>query len=117
MRKQLLVLFLAVGLLGVTAPAMAQPIVDYPGAQPGSLDPLGLITSGAVLPYVGGGANSSFIEAYSPVQSAEVHMFFFDPSCVRVGDSANLTLTANDVEFFRVDNLGTTPPSPPCAWR
>ncbi|HVQ78039.1 MAG TPA: hypothetical protein VMT79_21170 [Candidatus Binatia bacterium] len=90
---------------------MAQPDAFYPGAQPGSLDPLGLITSGAVLPYVGGGANSSFLEAYSPVQSAEVHMFFFDPSCVRVGDSANLTLTANDVEFFRVDNLGTTPPA------
>lgn len=108
MRKQLLVLFLAVGLLGVTAPATAQ---FAPGAQPGSLDPLGLITSGAVLPYVGGGANSSFLEAYSPVQSAEVHMFFFDPSCVRVGDSANLTLTANDVEFFRVDTLGTNPPA------
>jgi hypothetical protein len=106
--RKLMTLFLVVGLLAVAAPAMAQ---TAPGANPGSLDPLSLITTGAVLPYVGGGANMSFLEAYAPVEDAVFHMFFFDPSCVRQGDSAQLTLTANDVEFLRVDNLGNTPPA------
>jgi hypothetical protein len=106
--RKLMTLFLVVGLLAMAAPAMAQ---TAPGANPGSLDPLSLITSGAVLPYVGGGANMSFLEAYAPNTSVVFHMFFFDPSCVRAGDSAQITLTENDVEFLRVDNLGNTPTS------
>ena len=106
--RKLMTLFLVVGLLAVAAPAMAQ---TPPGANPGSLDTHSLITSGAVLPYVGGGANASFLEAYAPHSGGVFHMFFFDPSCVRVGDSAQIDLTVNDVEFRRVDNLGNTPPA------
>jgi len=49
MRKLMVGLMMVVGLLAVTPPAMAQ--------VPGSLDPVGLITSGAVLPFLGQGLN------------------------------------------------------------
>jgi hypothetical protein len=101
--RKLIVLFLVVSLLAVAVPAMAQ--------LPGSLDPLGLITSGAVLPYVGFAGSASFLEAYAPVDGATLHMFFFDHNCVRMGDSLGLTLTQNDIEFLRVDNIGNTPPN------
>jgi hypothetical protein len=98
--RKLIVLFLVVSLLAIAAPAMAQL---------GSQDPLGLVTSGAVLPYVGFAGSASFLEAYSPVGDAVLHMFFFDHNCVRQGDSANIDMTENDIEFLRVDNLGNTP--------
>lgn len=103
--RRLLVGLMVVGLLAVAAPAMAQ--------SPGSSDPLGLIISGAVLPYFGtgpSGAVQSFLEAYAPVDgNAALHMFFFDTTCTRQGDSVHLPLTENDVEFVRVDNFGNTP--------
>ncbi len=101
--RKLMVGLMVVGLLAVAAPAMAQ--------APGALDPLGLITSGAILPYVGSGTNASWLEVTSPSGSASIHMFFFDTTCTRQGDSANLFVTENDVEFFRLDNLGNTPTS------
>jgi len=78
------------------------------------MDPLGLITSGAVLPYLGAGTPDgamSFLEVYAPVAATSVHMFFFDVSCVRTGESAGLDLTANDVAIFRLDNTGPLQPT------
>lgn len=107
--RKILVGFLVVGLLAVAAPAMAQP-AQY-GA--GSGDPLGLIVSGAVLPYWGDGASGangfSLLELYAPRYATNVHMFFYDVNCVRQGDSVNVDLTANDVEIIRVDAFGNTP--------
>jgi hypothetical protein len=97
-----------VGLLAVATPGMAQmPIA-------GSMDPLGLITSGAVLPYLGQGTPDgamSFLEVYAPISSASVHMFFFTADCLRTGDSANIDLTPNDVEVFRLDDTGPSQPT------
>jgi len=88
---------LIAGFLATASPAAAQ--------IPGSQDPLSLITSGMVLPYFGGGAAASFLEVYAPVSGGVVHMFFFDQSCVRQGDSAQVELTTNDVEILQVDNI------------
>lgn len=89
--------------LGLATPAMAQ--------TPGSADPLGLITSGMVVPYIGGGSNQSYLEVYSPVGSGQVHMFFFDSTCVRRGPSVNIEMTPNDVEFLRLDDKTPLAPS------
>jgi hypothetical protein len=98
----------AVALLAVAAPAWAQ--------LPSSLgmgDPLGLINSGGVMPYVGSPASGgvspgsiSFLEVYSPVgRNADFHMFFFDANCVKSPVSVGLPLTTNDVEILRIDNI------------
>ncbi|HEV8224353.1 MAG TPA: hypothetical protein VGP74_03770, partial [Rubrobacteraceae bacterium] len=80
MRKLMVGLMMVVGLLAVTPlamPAMAQDSI----AAPGSMDPVGLITSGAVIPFLGEGLTSggmSFLELYAPVGFTNVHMFLFD---------------------------------------
>lgn len=106
MRKLMVGLMMVVGLLAVTPPAMAQSFV-----VPGSGDPVGLITSGAVLPFLGegttpGGTGLSFLELLSPVDFTTVHMFLFDANCVRNGPSINVELTPNDVALVRIDNIG-----------
>jgi len=111
MRKLMVGLVMVVGLLAVTPlakPAMAQL------AAPGSLDPVGLITSGAVIPFLGQGlavGGMSFLELLAPVTSSEVHMFLFDSACVRGGPSLNVPLTANDVALLRIDNIGAPAPT------
>lgn len=105
MRKLMVGLMMVVGLLAVTPPAMAQLVV------PGSGDPVGLITSGAVLPFLGqgttpGGTGLSFLELYAPVNATTVHMFLFDAACVRNGPSINVELTPNDIALFRIDTFG-----------
>ncbi len=107
MRKLTVGLMMMVGLLAVTPPAMAQVV-------PGSADPVGLITSGAVIPFLGTGLADgpmSFLELYAPVGSTEVHMFLFDANCVRGGPSINVPLTANDMALLRVDNIGSGAPT------
>ncbi len=79
--RKLIVGLVVVGLLAVGAPAMAQ-----------RADPLGLISSGAVLPYVGDGTiapgSLSFLEVASPrSDNNAAHMFFFDKTCKRQGQS------------------------------
>ena len=107
MRKAIVAVFV-MGLLAVSAPAMAQPT----GVTPGSLDPLGLVTSGLVLPYVGpdgviGSAGSlSFLEVAAPIADVRFHAFFYDTTCARQGDSIGIQLTTNDLELIRLDNLG-----------
>ncbi len=98
--RKLTVGLIAVALLATAAPARAQ-----------WADPLGLIASGLIIPYVGNGTVSpgsfSFLEVYAPVRDESgFHMFFFDTTCARKGDSVGLPLTANDVALLRVDNLG-----------
>jgi hypothetical protein len=93
---------MVVALLSVAAPAIAQN--HFP-------DPLGLITSGAVLPYFGEGTlapgSLSFLEVYAPIGGAEgLHAFFFDANCVKSPDSLPVPLTENDVAIVRVDNVG-----------
>jgi len=110
MRKLMVGLTMVVGLLAVTPPAMAQGSI----AAPGSLDPVGLITSGAVLPFLGQGSTGtalSFLELYAPVNATNVHMFLFDSTCVRGGPSINVPLTANDVALIRIDNIGSGAPT------
>src|SRR5262249_14564579 len=106
MRKLILGL-LGVGLLAVATPAMAQ-----------TADPLGVITSGAVGPFVGDGkiapGSMSFLELASPVGDNSgansggiggTHMFFFDTSCVKGPASVGIPLTTNDFIIRRVDNI------------
>jgi len=100
--RKLMVGLMVVGLLSVTAPAIAQN--HFP-------DPLGLITSGAVLPYFGEGTlapgSLSFLEVYSPIGGTlGLHAFFFDANCVKSPDSLPVPLTENDVAIIRVDNVG-----------
>lgn len=105
MRKAIVAVFVMMGLMAVSMPAMAQ----FPIA--GQRDPLGLVTSGLVIPYVGLGANQSWLEVSAPVSDVELHMFFYDATCVRQGPSVNLALTTNDLELMRLDNLGGNIPS------
>jgi hypothetical protein len=70
-------------------------------------DPLGLITSGAVLPYFGSGAGAiepgsiSFLEVYTPTLApTDIHLFFFDATCTRQGESSPIPNSPNDVEIF-----------------
>ena len=113
MRKLMVGLVMVVGLLAVTPlamPAMAQISISAPG----SLDPVGLITSGAVIPFLGQGLQNggmSFLELLAPVDFTEVHMFLFDSACVRGGPSINVPLTANDVALLRIDNIGGPAPT------
>lgn len=108
MRKLMVGLMMVVGLLAVTSPAMAQ-------GAPGSQDPLGIIVSGAVLPFLGeglvAGGGVSFLELYAPVADTPFHMFLFDANCVRGGPSINVELTTNDVALFRIDNVGAPAPT------
>jgi len=103
MRKLMVGLVMVVGLLAATPPAKAASI-----AAPGSLDPVGLITSGAVIPFLGEGlavGGMSFLELLAPVDFTTVHMFLFDANCVRQGPSIAVDLTPNDVALLRVDNI------------
>jgi hypothetical protein len=108
MRKLMVGLMMVVGLLAAaTPPAMAASI-----AAPGSLDPVGLITSGAVIPFLGEGlaiGGMSFLELLAPVDFTQVHMFLFDANCVRQGPSIAVDLTPNDVALLRVDNISGGP--------
>ena len=75
---------------------------------------MGLITSGAVIPFLGqglAGGGMSFLELLAPVDVTEVHMFLFDSTCVRGGPSINVPLTANDVALLRIDNIGGPAPT------
>jgi hypothetical protein len=113
MRKLMVGLVMVVGLLGLTSLAMPA-MADNSLATPGSLDPVGLITSGAVIPFLGAGlqvGGMSFLELLAPVTSSEVHMFLFDSACVRGGPSLNVPLTANDVALLRIDNIGAPAPT------
>jgi hypothetical protein len=112
MRKLMVGLVIVVGLLAVTS--LATPAMAGSTVLPGSQDPVGLITSGAVIPFLGeglAGGGMSFLELLAPVQEAEVHMFLFDSSCVRGGPSINVPLTPNDVALLRVDNIGGGAPT------
>jgi hypothetical protein len=85
-------------LLGIAAPAIAQ-----------TADPLGLISFGALVPYVDSGTRKgemSFLLSSSPVGSADLHMFFFDSTCIRGGPSVSVSMTANDMALLRLDNSG-----------
>jgi hypothetical protein len=110
MRKLMVGLVMVVGLLAVSPPAMAQGSLF---AAPGALDPVGLITSGAVIPFLGeglaGGGGMSFLELYAPVGFTNVHMFLFDAACVRQGPSLNVELTPNDIAILRIDNITNGP--------
>jgi hypothetical protein len=110
---------MVVGLLAVAAvPAMAQ-----------TADPLGLISSGAVLPYFGSNGTTafgsttnahseplspgsmSFLEVAAPViGNLQFHMFFFSANCTRGPESVGLPLTTNDVQLFRLDYNNTQNP-------
>jgi hypothetical protein len=71
-------------------------------------DPLGLITSGAVLPFVGGGTNfpgsMSFLEVASPNSDNSLHAFFFDANCNRGTISIPIDLTTNGLTVMRIDD-------------
>jgi hypothetical protein len=88
------------GLLAVTAPAIAQV------QQAGVGDPLTLAASGVLIPFLGTTNDVSLLEVASPVgDNGGLHMFFFDATCSRVGDSVGLPLTTNDISFIQVPTI------------
>jgi hypothetical protein len=75
--------------VALAAPAMAQVA-----------DPLGLITSGAVLPYFSTGGSSSLLEVYAPIQGVpRLHALFYNENCARGPESIGIPLTRNDVQI------------------
>ena len=126
--RKLIVGLIAVGLCAMAAPAQAQ-----------TADPLGLIASGAVIPYVlspginivnsltGTLTNNvlaagslGVLEVASPVGSnappeesifgaRSFHMFFYDQTCTRQGPSVGIPLTTNDSELINLNNVGNLP--------
>jgi hypothetical protein len=130
--RKLIAGLLAVGLLAVAAPSMAQ-----------TADPLGLVASGAVIPYVGTGVGGSgisivnsatgavttvvlnsgslaILEVASPVGSNAppeesafganpFHMLFYDQTCTRVGPSVGFPLTTNDAALVNLNLVGDIP--------
>jgi hypothetical protein len=94
---------LAVGLLAVAVPAMAQGgLVLGVGNAAGIGDPLSLATSGVLLPYVNNGVNGdvSLVEVANPapfnLPIPDLHMVFFNANCNRIV-SANTPVTENDI--------------------
>ncbi len=118
--RKLIVGLIAVGFLAVAAPAKAQ-----------MADPLGLIASGAVIPYVGatgiavvnsstGALTSTFqnvgslaiLDLASPVGDADpFHMFFFDQTCARVGPSVGNPMTTNDGDLLNLNLIPNIAPT------
>jgi hypothetical protein len=101
--RKLIVGLMVVGLLAGAGPALAQ--------APGTADPLGLISSGGIVPYFGALGNLSFLEVASPVGdnsslTRPFHLIFFDATCIR-GDSVDLELTTNDLAVL---DLGAIEP-------
>jgi hypothetical protein len=103
--RKLLVGLVVAGFMAMAGPASAQ-----------FFDPLGLATSGVVLPYFAdaGGVTDpvnlngdiSILEVYAPNgPSSGFHMFFFDGRCNRGGPSVGMPLTANDVELLVVNSV------------
>jgi len=97
MRKLIAVGVLVGGLLAGAGSAVAQS-----GLLPGGVgDPLALAT-GVLIPYLTGAADGTvaLIELASPVAAnPNLHVLFYDESCARVGSSAFVPETVNDIEF------------------
>jgi len=91
----------------MAGPAMAAP-------QGGIGDPLTLAASGVLMPFFGDPGDASLLEVASPVgDNSGLHMFFFDASCNRVGDSVFLGLTRDDIAFLQVTGTdGLLDPAP-----
>ena len=87
----------ALGLLAVSTPGGAQ-----------TADSLGLISVGAILPYVGSSqpnGEMSILEVSAPVGPVvDLHAVLFDSSGARVGPSLGLPLAGKDVVEVRLDN-------------
>jgi hypothetical protein len=74
---------------------------------PGTADPLGLLTSGGIIPFfaLASGGNLGFLEIASPVGPNDsstgrpLHLIFFNEVCNR-GESIPLELTTNDIEVI-----------------
>ncbi len=97
MRKLIAVGVLVGGLLAGAGSVMAQPVL-LPG---GVGDPLALAT-GVLIPYLTGAAGGTvaLIEIASPVApNPNLQMVFYDDSCARVGSSAFVPETVNDIAF------------------
>jgi hypothetical protein len=104
--RRLIVGLVVAGVLAGAGPALAQP-------APGTADPLGLISSGGIVPYFAlpSGGNLGFLEVASPVGdnsslTIPFHLIFFNQTCVR-GDSVDLELTVNDLAVL---DLGAVEP-------
>jgi hypothetical protein len=104
MRKFIVGLLMVGGLSTMAAPAMAAQVAQ---AQGGLGDPLTLAASGVLIPFLQGSGDVSLLEVASPVGSnAGAHMFFYDQSCARVGDSVGLPATTNDIAFLQIPTVG-----------
>lgn len=122
--RKLIVGLIAVGLVAVAVPASAQ-----------TADPLGLISSGAVIPFVLAGGFQSFdggdiatgslsvLEIASPVGSnappeesafgaRSIHMFFYDQTCTKGGVSVGFALTTNGATLINLNQIGAGDPIP-----
>jgi hypothetical protein len=85
-----------------------------PAAAFGFGDPLGLIASGGLQPFVSSGGSISVVEFAAPVNclggtgctTFEFHLIFFNDACTR-GVSVALPLTTNDVDVVTTLGLGS----------
>jgi hypothetical protein len=102
MRKVTTGVIVALGLLGIVAPAIAQ-----------TADPLGLIKFGALVPFFGGGQGTGetwLLEVFAPVgEVLDLHLVFFDSAGNRVGPSVGLPLTTNDTGFVSSNSVPSLP--------
>jgi hypothetical protein len=96
--------FALVALLALAGPVMAQ--------APGTADPLGPITVGAVVPFFGAAGNQAFLEISSPLgdntatpPSRRIHIRFYTADCAAT-NSIDVPLSTNDVEI--IDLTGGT---------
>jgi hypothetical protein len=95
MRKFIAVGVLVGGLLAGAGSAMAQGVGD----------PLTLAASGVLLPYITSGGTVALAEIASPVgQNPDLHLLFFNNTCVRVV-STEVPETTNDIAFVLVANV------------
>jgi hypothetical protein len=85
-----------------------------PAAAFGFGDPLGLISSGGLQPFVSTGGSVSVVEFAAPVNCLggtgctqfEFHLIFFTDACTQ-GNSVALPLTTNDVDVVTTLGLGS----------
>jgi len=100
--------FVIVGLMvgsllaGATTVAQAQ--------QGGVGDPLTLAASGVLIPYFTDLSTVATLQVSSPVSdNPNLHLFFFDNHCNRIGPSVGMPLTTNDIAFQQVSSAQNGP--------
>jgi hypothetical protein len=70
-------------------------------------DPLTLAADGVLVPFFGDPGDAALLEVASPVgDNLGLHMFVFNSTCTRIGDSFFIPETVNDIAFLQLTGLG-----------